>query len=85
MAKSEQAACEVKIEGAWTRVSVDEAYAHHRSAPKRCPECHGQVMTVSTYSHTVRIRLSHRKGHDGCPLQPDRFKGVRSPHPQAMA
>jgi hypothetical protein len=85
MAKSDQATCEVKVEGAWQRVTAADAHSHYRSAQKRCMECHGPVMTASNYTQPVQIRLSHRKAHDGCSLLPDRFKGVRSPHPQAMA
>ncbi|MCJ2020579.1 hypothetical protein MKK84_24650 [Methylobacterium sp. E-065] len=76
--------CEVKVDSAWQRVTAVEAHAHHRSAPKRCPECHGVVLTASNYTQPIQIRLSHRKAHDGCPLLPNRFRGVRSPHPQAM-
>ena len=33
---------------------------------------------------TVRRTLAHRKSHRGCPLQPDRYSGTPSPHPQAL-
>lgn len=77
--------CEVKIEGAWLAVSLDEAAAHYTMAVKRCPACHGRVAISGTYSGpNVQRRVYHRKAHSGCPLKPEAYSGTPSPHPQAL-
>jgi hypothetical protein len=76
--------CEVKIGSAWLPMDAAKAHALHRSAQKRCPSCHGQVMTTSSYVSPIRIRVNHRKSHSGCPLKPDTYSGTPSLHPQAL-
>ena len=85
MLETNPQSCEVKVEGAWQRISVGEAFAHYRMALKRCPSCHGAVITRSSYIHPITIGLNHRKVHDGCPLLPARFNGTPALHPQALA
>ena len=84
-AEPRPAACEVKIEGAWRAVSLDEAAAHYAMAVKRCPACHGQVAINGSYSGpNVRRSLYLRKAHSGCPLRPGEYNGQPSLHPQAL-
>jgi hypothetical protein len=77
--------CEVKVDGFWQAVSLNEAAVAHSAALKRCPACHGRVMILGTYSRPdVRRSMSHRKSHGGCPLKPDTYTGTPSLHPQAL-
>lgn len=76
--------CEVKIDGEWVRVPADEAHRVHREKPKRCPNCHGMMITAGSYTSEPRISLQHRKLHDGCPQIPRRFSGTAYPHPEAL-
>ncbi|MCJ2021773.1 hypothetical protein MKK84_30915 [Methylobacterium sp. E-065] len=76
--------CEAKIEDVWRSISMAEAKGVYAMAPKRCPACHGAVMLSGSYAEGSRQKFTHRKGHDGCPLLPARFKGTASPHPQAL-
>ncbi|AWN43777.1 hypothetical protein DK389_28755 [Methylobacterium durans] len=77
--------CEVKVDGAWTVATLDEAHSTYRMKPKRCPACHGPVVTYGAYSADRRVSLGHRKGHNGCPLTPKLYSGTPSPHPDALA
>lgn len=78
-------ACEVKTEAGWIAVSLKEARGRYGFEHKRCPSCHGRVVVAGTYNAEGCLILQHHRSHDGCPLQPARFKGVRSTHPQALA
>lgn len=84
MVKRSSPVCEIKVEDAWLRVPIDDAHRVHRDKPKRCPSCHGTVITASSYTSEPRINLQHRKQHDGCPLLARRFKGTAYPHPEAL-
>jgi len=78
--------CEVKIQGAWHRVSLDDAVRHYELRLKRCPACHGRVSVNGAYSGPdFRKTLTHRRAHGGCPLKPETYSGSLSPHPQAIA
>lgn len=85
MVKRDSPPCEVKIDGAWVCVPANEAHHAHRDRPKRCPSCHGPVITVGSYTGEPRIKLQHRKLHTGCPLLPRSFDGTPSPHSEALA
>lgn len=86
MSMTEPRSCEVKIQGAWRAISLDEAAADHASAIKRCPACHGRVVVTAAYSGpNVRRSLSHRKAHNGCPLIARLYSGFAAPHPQPLA
>ncbi|KAB1069963.1 hypothetical protein [Methylobacterium planeticum] len=85
MRSSKPDQCEVKIDGAWRTANLSEAHGVYRSAPKRCPACHGLVMVHGAYASDRRLSLAHRKGHSGCPLMPKKFSGTPSPHPDALA
>ncbi|MDP4025736.1 hypothetical protein Q8W71_24185 [Methylobacterium sp. NEAU 140] len=76
--------CEVKIDGMWQPIDMKEAAGRFRLAPKRCPVCHGPVMTTSTYVQPVQYRVTHRRAHTGCPLIGPRYVGTPSPHPDAL-
>ena len=76
--------CEVKIDGAWATVPLAEAHAHHGSAPKRCPACHGRVTIAGNYTARASLKMAHRKAHDGCPVMSERYTGTPSPHPDAL-
>ena len=77
--------CEVKVGDAWMAVSLPEAHARHGYTDKRCPACHGRVIVAGTYTAPFKLNLSHRKNHKGCPLAPRSFRGLPSPHPEALA
>jgi hypothetical protein len=85
MTRSDPQTCEAKIEGVWRSVSLVEAKGVYATIPKRCPACHGLVMINGNYTGQGRLMLVHRRGHDGCPLLPARFKGTPSLHPQALS
>lgn len=86
MTKPKAQTCEVKTDGFWRAVSLDEAATHYTMAVKRCPACHGRVALNGTYSGpNVLRRLYHRKAHSGCPLKPETYSGTLSPHPQALS
>ncbi len=84
MATPDKATCEVWIDGAWRLMPLIDAHAHHRSAEKRCPACHGRVHTQGTYSAQSTVVMAHRRTHDGCPWLPRYFTGEPKPHPQAL-
>lgn len=83
LARQDQA-CEVKVDGVWRAVSLDEAQFRHRDDVKRCPACHGRVMILGTYGSLRRLALTHRRGHDGCPSRPLHYQGVATRHPEAV-
>lgn len=65
--------CEVKVDGEWRTISIEEAQGTYRNAAKRCPACHGLMNTVGAYSLGRSLKLAHRRLHDGCPLTPQRL------------
>lgn len=76
--------CEVKIGDAWHTVSLSEAKGVYAMSPKRCAACHGQVIVAGTYTQGSRLKIQHRRTHVGCPLIPQTYSGIPSPHPQAL-
>lgn len=85
MPTAKQQMCEVKVDGTWRPATLAEARSLYTMAQKRCPACHGQVVSVGTYSGAGRLSLQHRRVHTGCPLRPETYTGTPSPHPQALA
>jgi hypothetical protein len=51
--------CEFRVDGRWVCVTADEAHHAHRGKPKRCPSCHGTVITAGSYTSEPRISLQH--------------------------
>lgn len=84
MATLDDQICEAKINGDWRSISIAEAKSAYVMAPKRCPYCHGVVVLSGSYAENGRRRFAHRRGHTGCPLDPKRYSGTPSPHPQAI-
>ena len=84
MAIPDRSGCEVRIDGAWRRVPLSEAHAHHRAAEKRCPTCHGRVRTQGLYSGDGGVAMTHQRAHDGCPRIPKHYSGAPKPHPEAL-
>jgi len=76
--------CEAKIEGVWRSIGVAEAKSAYVMALKRCPSCHGAVVLSGSYAENGSRRFSHRRVHTGCPLDPKRYSGTPSPHPQVL-
>ena len=77
--------CEVRIEGKWRLVSLDEAVSRYADAVKRCPACYGRVSVNGAYSGlSFGKTMRHWRAHSGCPPKPETFSGTRSPHPQAL-
>jgi hypothetical protein len=86
MAALDPQSCEVKTEGKWRPVSLDEAVSRYAEAVKRCPACHGRVSINGAYSGPgFGKTMTHRKAHSGCSLKPETFSGTPSPHPQALS
>lgn len=86
MAVLDPRTCEVRIEGKWRLVSLDEAVRRYADAVKRCPACHGRVSINGAYSGpSFGKTMTHRRAHSGCPLKPETFSGMLSPHPQALS
>lgn len=84
MARNDMRKCEIKFDGAWQPVPVDQAHRQYRNMLKRCPACHGKVFTSSTYSADARLKFQHYRNHTGCPLTPAYFSGKASEHPDAL-
>ncbi len=76
--------CEAKTGGVWHPISIAEAKGAYVMAPKRCPSCHGAVVLTGSYAEHGRRKFAHRKAHTGCPMDPKRYSGTPSPHPQAL-
>lgn len=76
--------CEVKLEGAWRAVGLKDARLLPRDTLKRCPICHGRVVVMGVYNGNQHLTLSHRRSHDGCPLNPRHYAGVTTRHPEAV-
>ena len=84
MSMSADQTCEVKVDGAWRTVSLDEARLLPRDATKRCSACHGQVSIQGTYGMQPRLTLSHRRSHVGCSSSLRHYQGVPTRHPEAL-
>ena len=85
MAVLDAGTCEVRIEGKWRLVSLDEAVRRYGDAVKRCPACHGRVSINGAYCGPgFGKTMTHRRAHSGCPLKPDTYSGTPSLHPQAV-
>jgi hypothetical protein len=84
MSTSQAQTCEVKVEGAWRAVSLNEARLLPRDTLKRCPICHGRVTVMGVYSAQEHLTLSHRRSHDGCPSSPRPYAGVPKRHPETV-
>jgi hypothetical protein len=76
--------CEVKVDGAWRLVSLQEALKHHQFDTKRCPSCHGRLIVYNPYRPMQRPYIAHHRVHTGCPSKLDTYSGTPSPHPQAI-
>jgi hypothetical protein len=79
---NKNAKCEIKKNGSWELVSVDEARALGSSERKRCPECHGKVRAMRAGGDTP-AHFEHAPKHNGCSLS-HRFDGSRRPHPDPI-
>ena len=77
--------CEIKIDGVWCTVAVEQAWLKPEGARLRCLVCHGPVVVHGAYSPGRRAFLQHRKSHDGCPFNAKGYSGTASPHPEALA
>lgn len=77
--------CEVRTGDGWLAVDLREARGRYTTAPKRCPACHGAVVVAGTYTFGMKLSMSHRRSHDGCPHNLRGFSGEASAHPQALA
>jgi hypothetical protein len=77
-------ACEIKIDGVWRVVSLEDAHMRYRVETKRCPVCHGQMSAYGGYTAAARRILAHRRKHAGCSLNPETYPGTPSLHPQAL-
>ena len=73
------------MDGVWVPIDAGEAASRFRLDPKRCPACHGPVMTTNSYVPPVKYRIAHRRAHTGCPLIGVRYVSTPSPHPEALA
>ena len=78
-------ACEVKVDGAWCLVPLNEVLTRHRMDKKRCPICHGQMVVYGAYTPNGRSVLTHYRRHAGCSLNRETYSGVPSLHPQAVS
>lgn len=77
--------CEVRVRGAWVRVSLDDALNRlDASRPKRCIQCHGEVRAHAEGRDGMAAHFEHRHRHKGCSFG-DCFDGAVRPHPKALA
>jgi uncharacterized protein with PIN domain len=65
--------CEVKQNGRWQLVSVNEGLELDAAEPKRCPTCHGRVR-LHHKGGVTPAHFEHREKHEGCP-QCHRYDG----------
>ena len=65
--------CEIKQNGKWQRVSVDDALELGTPEPKRCPTCHGRVR-LHHKGGVTPAHFEHSEKHVGCP-QCHRYDG----------
>ncbi|MBB4861021.1 hypothetical protein HNO88_004369 [Novosphingobium chloroacetimidivorans] len=71
---------EVKVDGVWQRVSVDDWWKLGKE-PKRCASCHGPVHITQDHSGKRRRGVTHRRGGAEC-LGDDTILSFR--HPNAL-
>jgi hypothetical protein len=67
------AKCEIKENGGWQLVAVNEALELDAAQLKRCPTCHGRVRLHPKGGGTP-AHFEHREKHEGCP-QCHRYDG----------
>lgn len=84
MAIADKGICETLIDGVWTLIPVAEAHNLHRDADKRCPDCHGKVITKGAYAPRRGAFMYHHRIHDGCPRISHQYAGTPKPHPEAL-
>lgn len=59
--------CEVKVKGAWVRVSLEDALSRlDKDRLKRCPDCHGQLRVHATGSNGAVAHFEHHEANPGC-------------------
>lgn len=76
--------CEAKIGEAWRVISLREAKSTYATALQRCPACHGRVFVTGSYTREGAFRLQHQRSHPGCAITRKDYRGISSPHPQAI-
>lgn len=75
---------DVKVEGAWRTVSLNEPRLLPRDVLKRCPICQGRVTVRGVSSAQCHLMLSNRRAHDGCPSSTRHYRGVPTRHPAVV-
>lgn len=66
--KKEVYECEIRLNGEWKKVTVEEAREHGNVA-RRCFECYGPIVLMRAGPNGVpRAHAEHRPGHKGCSL-----------------
>jgi hypothetical protein len=75
--------CEIKREGQWHSISIEEAVAS-RPCRGRCPSCRGPVRAHKEgQDGKPRAHFEHRRAHRGCKLN-RKHDGKERPHPDAI-
>jgi hypothetical protein len=83
MAEVRDDTCEVKVGGAWTLITIEDALRLDADKKKRCPACHGRVKAFHASINGMRAHFEHHVAHPGCP-RGDSYSGTPSPHPEPL-
>ena len=76
--------CEIKRDGRWHPLSIEEAVAD-RPSHARCPSCEGPVRAHKAGAgESSRAHFEHRRAHKGCKWN-RKFDGNPRLHPDAIA
>ena len=81
MADISEATCELRIQGGWQPITLDDAMRLSIHRVTRCPICHGRVRANN--GNGAVAHFEHIELHLGCYLV-DAFDGNPRPHPKAL-
>jgi hypothetical protein len=72
MAEVRDDTCEVKVGGAWTLITMEDALKLDADKKKRCPACHGRVRAFHASINGMRAHFEHYVAH---PVAAERLHG----------
>lgn len=75
---------EIRLDGEWRPVDVDEVLAMAPRQQLRCIECRGAVRAHREGTTGQRAHFEHRVAHRGC-SRGSTFSGTGSAHPAALS
>lgn len=75
--------CELKLNGKWTLIDMDQALKLAASREFRCVECHAPVRVHREGADGSPAHFEHRRAFDGCSRSAI-FNGVPRANPRAI-